>query len=332
MFHDEESPLLGEHPFLKLDDKETKHNGKLRILGLTLLGFCAIVGGLVLTYNKVSTNIIAQMSTSFDETAAPPKSYLCAGESLFVKQGLLSENGKYSLTYQSDNNLVVSQMRTSDVVWSSDTGGCPKSVEMRTDGNLIITDCDNKVMWSTKIASSSKKVFLKLLNDGNLVVYNDATKTKLWSVQVRYQLKSDEPPDVNTEWNLCEFGETDSNSSDSTETVGSSEVGSSEVGSSSAVSSDSSVTEKSKESSSSDSTETVGSTEVSNNSVVGSSSAVSSDSSVTENSSSTASRDKSLSALEEEIKALESKAVVIQVFQSVYYCLNSLDFCLITNI
>ena len=50
---------------------------------------------------------------------------------------------------------------------------------MQTDGNLVIYDKDNKVMWAAnRLASNIKGVVMQ--DDGNLVVYDDNNKV-IWA-------------------------------------------------------------------------------------------------------------------------------------------------------
>ena len=104
-----------------------------------------------------------------DETYVPLK----------VGSSLTSPNGDYSLTMQTDGNLVLSCK--GNAVWWSDTEGktVPQGLTFQTDGNLVLYDDYRKPLWhsGTQGTEASKMV---MQDDGNFVLYTDEGE-EIWS-------------------------------------------------------------------------------------------------------------------------------------------------------
>ncbi|WP_019204408.1 LysM peptidoglycan-binding domain-containing protein [Tsukamurella sp. 1534] len=101
---------------------------------------------------------------------------LRAGNQLSLGGTLDSLNGAYTLTLQSDGNLVLTE-GAGTVVWASGTDG--KGVEradFQTDGNFVLYNGAGEGVWSTRTeGSGADRVVLQ--DDRNLVVYaGDADK------------------------------------------------------------------------------------------------------------------------------------------------------------
>ncbi len=95
---------------------------------------------------------------------------LRAGNQLGLGETLDSANGGYTLTLQSDGNLVLTE-GTGTVVWASATDG--KGVEranFQTDGNFVLYNGAGEGVWSTQTEGTGADRIV-LQDDRNLVVY-----------------------------------------------------------------------------------------------------------------------------------------------------------------
>jgi len=114
-------------------------------------------------------------------------STLFPGQSLLPGQSLKSDNGLYTLTMQSDGNVVLRDS-ASTPLWRTGTGGgqfVPRDFIMQTDGNLVLYDTSGQARWNSK-TPGNPGAFLNVQDDGNLVVYRAGSATEtvgnsLWS-------------------------------------------------------------------------------------------------------------------------------------------------------
>lgn len=103
---------------------------------------------------------------------------LFKGQMLNSGQYLLSKDGRFKFTMQSDGNFVLYK-NSKQVLWSSHTNGKPVTYcEMKTDGNLFLTNNSKVSYWSSN-TSSYPGGFLILQDDANAVIYQNGTKR--WS-------------------------------------------------------------------------------------------------------------------------------------------------------
>ena len=104
---------------------------------------------------------------------------LFPGQSLQPGQTLQSDNGVYTLTMQSDGNVVL-RNNASTPLWRTGTGGGqfdPRDFIMQTDGNLVLYDTSGQPRWESK-TQGNPGAFLNVQNDGNLVVYRAGATTE----------------------------------------------------------------------------------------------------------------------------------------------------------
>lgn len=84
-----------------------------------------------------------------------------------------SQSGVYQLTLRyGDLQLlqIVPQVPTPPVIWHTDTGGSgAERLEMKTDGNLVLSKSDQTVIAQTMTSTAGS--VLDLLNDGNLAIF-----------------------------------------------------------------------------------------------------------------------------------------------------------------
>ena len=95
--------------------------------------------------------------------AITPAHGLSAGESVS------SCDGRFMLVMQGDENLVLYE--NGSALWQSDTvGSGARSLEMQTDGNLVLYAAHHQAVWSSR-TNGNAGATLALQNDGNLVIY-----------------------------------------------------------------------------------------------------------------------------------------------------------------
>jgi hypothetical protein len=100
------------------------------------------------------------------------------GEVLNPDQSIGSTDGRYTLVYQGDGNLVL--YGPGGPLWASGTAGRPTGVcIMQGDGNLVIYRHGPQPIWAsnTPQAPGSRLV---VQNDGNAVIYRP-DGTPLWA-------------------------------------------------------------------------------------------------------------------------------------------------------
>ena len=101
---------------------------------------------------------------------------LLVGQVLSKGQSLMSQDGRFTLDFQQDGNLVVhawTTLRYGQAIWSSGTQGQDvDSAYLQPDGSFVIKDADGSTAWS----SGSKNPLwgdysMVMQNNGNLVAY-----------------------------------------------------------------------------------------------------------------------------------------------------------------
>jgi hypothetical protein len=111
---------------------------------------------------------------------------LRAKQALFNGDKLISQNGKYELSFWYGQLTLTNPFGT--IIWQSSstepcTGQFDCSAYMQDDGNFVVFNAaslpSGHVIWATNTQGGSGS-FLALQDDGNLVVYN-AKDQKLWS-------------------------------------------------------------------------------------------------------------------------------------------------------
>ncbi|MFD7907383.1 DUF6531 domain-containing protein [Kitasatospora sp. NPDC059747] len=96
-----------------------------------------------------------------------------------IKSGASLASNSVRLVMQTDGNLVLYSVATSQPLWSSGTTGNPGAwATMQADGNFVVYDTNRKSLWTSN--TSAAGAFAKIQDDGNLVVY-DRTGKSLWS-------------------------------------------------------------------------------------------------------------------------------------------------------
>ncbi|MDV3002712.1 MAG: Serine/threonine-protein kinase PknD (plasmid) [Chroococcopsis gigantea SAG 12.99] len=87
-------------------------------------------------------------------------------------QSLRSANGKYTLVMQADGNLVL--YSTSAPLWCSNTTGLGgKMAMLEPDGNLVIRNDSNELIWRSGTGKFTQPI-LSVQDDGNVVIYENS--------------------------------------------------------------------------------------------------------------------------------------------------------------
>lgn len=116
-----------------------------------------------------ATGLLAAVALS--ATAATPSTgTLPAGGTLSAGQAVPSPDGHYTLTMQSDGNLV-EYVTHGSALWSSKTHGTKAThAVLERNGNLVLLDRHGATVWSSNSHTTGCPELL-LQNDGNAVIY-----------------------------------------------------------------------------------------------------------------------------------------------------------------
>lgn len=118
-------------------------------------------------YKYLNTRQIKEIETG--------RNKLKAGEHLSKGQKLDSSNRIYSLEFQYDGNIVLYKKTTTPAtaLWSTRTHKTnATSFYLQTDGNLVLSDPNWAVKWSSNTHRAGNDCVLYLQDDGNLVLYD----------------------------------------------------------------------------------------------------------------------------------------------------------------
>jgi hypothetical protein len=130
--------------------------------------------------NLALTTTAVSLSGAAQPTPTPipaTRDQLRADDVLRPGEKIQSANGRYTLTYQSDGNLVL--YAGSTALWASNTYGRPVGrTIMQTDGNLVIYGPNNDFVWNTGTVSPGSRLILQ--DDSNLVIYR-ADGVPIWA-------------------------------------------------------------------------------------------------------------------------------------------------------
>ena len=106
------------------------------------------------------------------------------GEVLRRGDELQSSNGRFHLRFANDVGAggILALCLNVFELWQADTGTMRGDrVEMRPDGNLVVVDVGNQVLWQTMTTGSGNYAVVQ--DDANLVIYT-SNNEKLWSTEV----------------------------------------------------------------------------------------------------------------------------------------------------
>jgi len=110
---------------------------------------------------------------------------LWPGDYLYVDQSIHSADGRYTLAYHGDGNLVLYDENWTPLWHTGTYGTTPGLVAMQSDGNLVIYGADGVAIWASMASFGHPDAFLALQTDGNLVIYAADGITPLWQTYTR---------------------------------------------------------------------------------------------------------------------------------------------------
>jgi hypothetical protein len=103
------------------------------------------------------------------------------GQQLNPGQSCTSPNGQYTLTYQTDGNLVLYGPGGA-LWWTGTNGTCPGFAPMQSDGNFVVYDCTGQPVWNSG-TWGNPGAYLTVQDDSNLVVYASNGQPLWWRWQ-----------------------------------------------------------------------------------------------------------------------------------------------------
>ncbi len=102
---------------------------------------------------------------------------IAPGQALLAGQSFESCDGRFTLSMQTDGNLVLYEGATA--LWATGTQGTSGHVAvMQSDGNFVLYDTNNHALWSSS-TSGHPGAYVSVQIDGNLVVYSGTSA--LWA-------------------------------------------------------------------------------------------------------------------------------------------------------
>lgn len=97
-----------------------------------------------------------------------------------------SPNNRYRLSFQDDGNFVLYDDSDGSAIWASNTYAEDGNIQGRTigvqsDGNVVMYQGENNAIWATSSNYDAQSPYLKLQDDGNLVLYDDNVEGAFWA-------------------------------------------------------------------------------------------------------------------------------------------------------
>ena len=122
----------------------------------------------------VTTAAVAALAVATPATAAD-SSTLPAGSVLTTGASLLSGNGTYRFTMQTDGNLVLYGPK--GAMWASKTFTSSAKLTMQTDGNAVVRNAAGAAIWNTQTPGSGANK-LVVQDNGDVVLLDSAGYTR----------------------------------------------------------------------------------------------------------------------------------------------------------
>jgi len=102
---------------------------------------------------------------------------------------LVSPSYQTSLTVTEDGNVVMANMETGRVLWSTNTAGqgvAPYSFTLQENGNLELIDGNNQVLWQTNTANAAGGYapYRLKLRDVEQLLLVDSNSSPLWVAKI----------------------------------------------------------------------------------------------------------------------------------------------------
>lgn len=135
--------------------------------------------------------------TTVHRTAEPASAIrqntLKAGGMLYSPKCLSSNNGNYFLCMQNDQNVVLYRAWPTtkpSPLWSGMANTAVRSTSqgsvlaLQGDCNLVAYQLPGKVLWATNTEERGTNCFLRVFNNGNLVLF-DGNEKPIWTTNTR---------------------------------------------------------------------------------------------------------------------------------------------------
>ena len=135
----------------------------------------------------MSDRTILQSDGKFALGAGETRDRLMPGQTLVAGtdfDSIFSPDHKHRLTLQKDGNLVL-YVAGKEPVDISDTRGCAtQAAIMQADGNFVLLGYrhggkEAEALWASNTQKNPKS-YIKLQEDGKLVIYKPAAETAIW--------------------------------------------------------------------------------------------------------------------------------------------------------
>lgn len=113
-----------------------------------------------------------------------------AGNVLKANEAVTSENRRYRLILSNKGILYLNKVGRIKSIWNSSNGSQgedkPYECVMRNDGRVAINNLDKSApIWTSEYGFAGTGIhpgaFLRVQNDGNMVLYDSQGKNVLWS-------------------------------------------------------------------------------------------------------------------------------------------------------
>jgi hypothetical protein len=134
--------------------------------------------GVLLHQQGAPIHLFLKNSNQFWEKSLESNT-LQPGQVLYPNHSIVSPNGRFRLTFQSDGNLVRYDNSSGIPTWSSRTTGPVGVCIMQSDGNLVIYTPDGQAIWSINDWHNPGSR-LVIQDDSNVVIYRP-DGTAVWA-------------------------------------------------------------------------------------------------------------------------------------------------------
>jgi surface antigen len=122
----------------------------------------------------ITTTALLGLFTSSATASSPNLGSCIANQTIYAGQYLDSGTNHYTLQMQSDGNLVL-YTASGQPLWDTQTAGHPGAYAVQQgDGNFVVYSSANKALWSAALNSSGARLCMQ--TDGNLVIYSTANR------------------------------------------------------------------------------------------------------------------------------------------------------------
>lgn len=106
---------------------------------------------------------------------------------LAVNQKITSTNKEYSLTVQTDSNLVIQRNTTGEIIWTTDMSADSSVTKLvlSWDSDLALFGANEKRLWSPNVKGPTGDTALVMKNNGNLALCSNHDTVEVWSSNTR---------------------------------------------------------------------------------------------------------------------------------------------------